>query len=179
MVTPRVPVNGDVLRWARRRAGLTEEEAAHAINVSTARVLEWETPGDKAARSYPTLAQLRNLASHYRQTVATFLLLEPPAEAEEDATRPPDFRRRRADDRVPLRVLAEMDKAAERRKVFVELANPEPAPLPYTTLGDLQAATLVLRDKLGVTLREQLAWPRDQAFRHWVEHVERMGILIF
>src|SRR5665647_2068799 len=100
MATPRVPVNGVVLQWARKRAGMSEEEAAHAVNVSVDRLRTWESTGEKDERSYPTLAQLRHLAARYRQTLATFLLPEPPVEVEGDATRPPDFRRRNRDERV-------------------------------------------------------------------------------
>lgn len=166
-----------MLVWARDRLGMTVEEAAHTINVSPARLQTWESTGEKAPRDYPTLAQLRTIAAKYRQTIAFFLLAEPPAV--EDSTRPPDFRRRRPDDRLPLRVLAELDKAAERRTVFVDLADPEPADLPYSPLGDLQAATTVLRDRLGVTLRDQLGGKRPHAFRNWVEHVEHAGVLVF
>ena len=177
VVTPRVPANAAMLIWARDRLGMTTEEAAHAINISEARLQTWETPGRKAPKDYPTLAQLRTVAAKYRQTLAFFLLEEPPAV--EDATRPPDFRRRRPDDRLPLRVLAELDKAAERRAVFVDLADPEPADLPYSPLSDLQSATTVLRDRLGVTLRDQLGWKRQHAFRNWVEHLEHVGVLVF
>lgn len=178
MTTPRVPVNGAVLEWARRRAGMSLEEAAHGV-VTAARLASWETTGETDQRSYPTLAQLRRLAARYRQTLAFFLAPEPPAEPATDATRPPDFRRRRPEDRVPLRVLAELDKAAERREVFVDLAQPEPADLPYSPLGDLQAATTILRDRLGVTLRDQLGWRREHALREWIERVERTGVLVF
>lgn len=179
MTTPRVPVNGDLLQWARRRAGMTLEEAAHGI-VPVARLAMWETTADDGdAHAHPTLAQLRQLARRYRQTLAFLLAPEPPAEPAEDATRPPDFRRRRPDDRLPLRVLAELDKASERREVFVNLARPEAADLPYSPLSDLQAAAVVFRDRLGVTLRDQLAWKRDNALREWIDRVERAGILVF
>lgn len=177
VATPRVPVNGAILRWSRERLGLTVEEAAHSFNVRPERLQTWESTGAKDPKDHPTLAQLRTVAGRYRQTLAFFLLPEPPAV--EDATRPPDFRRRHPDDRLPLRVLAELDKAAERREVYVDLASPETADLPHSPLNDLQAATTVLRDRLGVTLREQLSWQRAHAFRNWVDHVERAGVLVF
>lgn len=179
MPTPRVPATPEVLAWARHRLGLTVEEAAHKLNVRPDRVVAWERPAPKGDRDYPTLAQLRALGRAYRRTVAFFLMPEAPAEPEADATRPPDFRRRRPDDRVPLRVLNELDKAAERRQVYIDLANPEPADLPFATLTDLQSATIVLRDRLGVMLRDQMRWQRQHAFRHWVDHVERLGVLVF
>lgn len=175
--TPRVPVNPLMLKWARERMDIDVEDAAQRLNTRPDRVVVWEHPGEKPDRDYPTIAQLRRLAALYRQTLAFFFRAEPPEPPA--AERPPDFRRRGDDDRLPLRLLQEIDKAAERRSVYVDLAGPEPADLPYSDLADVAVAAMLMRNKLGITLRDQQRWKQDQALRHWVERAEALGVLVF
>lgn len=178
--TPRVPATPAVLKWARERLGLSIEDAARAVNVSPDRVTIWETPGPKRDRDLPTLAQLRVLARKYRQTVAFLMAPEPPPEEEDREARPPDFRRRFPDEPVPHQVLTELDRAVERRDIYLDLADPTPADLPYATLSDLQSATTILRDKLGVDLARQRQWSESENFlRYWIDAVESTGVLVF
>jgi len=178
--TPRVPATPAVLKWARERLGLSVEEAAHAVGVRPDRVVVWETPGPKRDRELPTLAQARVLARKYRQTVAFLMAPEPPPEGEDRAARPPDFRRRFPDEPVPHEVLAELDRAAERRDIYLDLADPPEANLPYTPLSDLQSATAILRETLGVDVARQTRWTASENFlKYWIDAVEATGVLVF
>lgn len=171
--TPRVPVNGDVLQWARARMNLTVDQAASRLSTTPERLAAWE---DQTAQ--PTLAQLRRAAALYRQTVAFFLRGAPPAI--DEATRPPDFRIRQAGDAgLSLRLTAEIEKANERRRVFLDLTGPEPAGLPALTSEDPEEAARSMRQTLGVGVDTQQGWAATGAFRHWVDRLERLGILIF
>lgn len=170
--TPRVPVNGRMLVWARERLGLDLADAAPRLNVSAARLASWE-----GNDSQPTLAQLRNAASLYRQTVAFFLRQDPPQV--DEATRPPDFRTRQGSGYIPLRLMAEIDKAAERREVFLRLTDVEASSLPVSDLEDTATAASQLRALLGVTVNAQQHWPQQTAFRQWTDYIERLGVLVF
>lgn len=55
-----LPVNSDVLIWARERCGLSVEEAATNLKVRTDSVIAWEE-----GKSTPTPAQVRRLAKAY------------------------------------------------------------------------------------------------------------------
>ena len=173
--TPRVPVNGRMLAWARDRMGLDVGEAAASLKMPVERLASWEGSDAK-----PTLAQLRKVAALYRQTVAFFLREDPPPI--DQATRPPDFRARRPQGRkqsIPLRLMAEIDKAAERREVFVRLTDVDAAALPESDLRDTGAAAGQMRQLLGVSIASQQEWQKDGAFRRWTAHLERLGILVF
>lgn len=180
VVTPRVPATPAVLKWARARLGLSVAAAARVAGVPPARIEVWETPGPKREGDLPTLAQLRQLAKKYRQTVAFLMAPEPPPEEEDRAARPPDFRRRHPEQPVPYAVLTELDRAAERRQVYLELADPAPAALPYTPLSDLQSATAILRDHLGVDVRRQMRWSTSEnTLKYWIDAIEQAGVLVF
>jgi len=59
-----IPVNKDIITWARKRAGLSLAEAAEKF----ARIEEWETP-DGAFPSYP---QLEKMADEFKVPIAVF-----------------------------------------------------------------------------------------------------------
>jgi transcriptional regulator with XRE-family HTH domain len=78
-----LPVQGQVLKWARKFRGLTEQQAAETLGVSVAELKKYES-GKLAV----TLGVFENFASKYRLPQATLFRLTPPEEP-----RPPtDFR---------------------------------------------------------------------------------------
>lgn len=68
-------VTPSVMRWARERAKLTLEEAAHRIGRPTEEIEAWEK-----GEARPSLAQARNASEAYRRSLAVFYLPEPPEE---------------------------------------------------------------------------------------------------
>ena len=78
-----IPVNPDILVWARETAGLTLQEAATKINI-VKRSLERIEKGEKA----PSHAMLHRMAEKYRRPLLTFYLENIPSEANYGA----DFR---------------------------------------------------------------------------------------
>jgi len=96
MVTKDIPVNHNILVWARKEANLSPGRAAIKADIkdlkargekeglsSTLRLERWEE-GIEA----PTFSQLEKLAKAYRRPVLTFFLPEPPIKQ----TRLQDFR---------------------------------------------------------------------------------------
>ena len=64
-----IPVNPQMVAWARNRAGLTIGEAAEKFT----HVAAWE-----AGTSFPTYPQLERLADEFKLPVAAFFFPEPP-----------------------------------------------------------------------------------------------------
>ena len=67
----RVPVNPELLRWARERSGLAPEDLATKVK----RLPEWE-----AGETYPTLKQIEAFARAVHVPVGYLFLAEPPKE---------------------------------------------------------------------------------------------------
>lgn len=81
----RIPINGDVLRWARERQNYDIEDAADWLNVRPDRVAAWEA-GERA----PTVKQARKLAARYDRPFLEFFAREIPDVPETELV--PDFR---------------------------------------------------------------------------------------
>ena len=75
----RVPVNPELLRWARKRSGLAPEDLATKFK----RLPEWED-----GETHPTLKQIEAFARAVHVPVGYLFLAEPP----EEAVPVPDFR---------------------------------------------------------------------------------------
>jgi Zn-dependent peptidase ImmA (M78 family)/DNA-binding XRE family transcriptional regulator len=82
---PRLPFNGELLRWAREWRGRTIEDAARKVNTSPANVEAWER-----GASVPSVRQARMLASFYDRAFLEFFLDEPPPVQKSELV--PDFR---------------------------------------------------------------------------------------
>ena len=71
----QITLQPEVLRWARDRAGLSQEELAKKIPVSLARVTEWEETGKIS------IAQADKLAAKTHTPLGYLYLSEPPDES--------------------------------------------------------------------------------------------------
>jgi Zn-dependent peptidase ImmA (M78 family) len=151
---------------------------AKRLNIKLERLLAWER-GDLK----PTVRQAQNLAKFYRRPFGIFFLPEPPALPPLAAeyrrlpgVRPgiesPEFR-------LALRVMS------QRREVALELSEELGVPVEdFHFSAHLSESTAAvgarLRETLGITTDEQLAWTSDwQAWRRWREAVESAGVLVF
>ena len=148
------------------------------MNVKLERLLAWER-GDLK----PTVRQAQDLAKVYHRTFGVFFLPEPPilpplaAEYRRlPGIRPgvesPEFR-------LALRVMS------QRREVALELSEELGTHVEdFNFTAHLSESTAAvgtrLREALGVTADEQLAWTSDwQAWRRWREAVETASVLVF
>jgi DNA-binding transcriptional regulator YiaG len=68
-------VNPEVLKWARKRMGLSPEDLESIANISANDIRAWEGQGEP-----PTLANLEDLAEVYDCPVGYFFLDAPPDE---------------------------------------------------------------------------------------------------
>ena len=168
----------ELLVWARKSAGYTQEQAAKRAAVPVARLQGWE-----AGTRRPTVNQLRKLANLYKRPLAVFYLPTPP----KDFKPLHDYRRlpgeiagiespqlrlavRYAHDRrlAALEMTRALGERYQRLSLMAEMAE-----APETLAAKL-------RQVLGVSIEEQLSWPdRYSALHGWREALERLGILVF
>ena len=66
-------ITPEVIKWARKPARYSIEDAAKHLNVSVNIINEWET-----GYSFPTINQAEKLAKYYKKTFAVFFLPEVP-----------------------------------------------------------------------------------------------------
>jgi len=175
----RAPVAPPVLAWARETAGLTQDEAAAVLSVSSTVIEKWEN-GD----AHPTFGQLRTIADKYRRPLATFLLREPP---EEVPATPQDFRHLSGG--VPparsAALVAHIRAAQTRREqaldLYEELGEQPPSFTLAATLSEsVETVASRMRDYLSVTLDDQKKWRTPEvALTAWKEAFEAKGVLVF
>jgi Zn-dependent peptidase ImmA (M78 family) len=171
-----IAVNGDVITWARERAGLTPEEAAHKFP----KIAAWEA--GTASPSYP---QLESMADEFRIPVAVFFFPERPnvPRIEESFRTLPDTEFAR----LPRRIQFLLRKAKAFQVGLYELTqgrNPaerlitRDAEFTLRMSPDTMAAWV--RDYLGVSLAQQTAWrDADEALKEWRQALHRVGIFVF
>lgn len=184
MASVRAPATGELLSWARRQVGLSQEQVAKRLNKKPEAIEQWEEGVQR-----PTLNQLRALAAMYRRTPAFFFLQEPPEGA--GIERPPDFRAHGGSDLSPS-ILREIAKADERRKYFIDLTEGDDSrdldsrrafhlragPTDLSTHLDKVAQGI--RKRLDVSVEQQMSWPNySKALSGWIRAVERVGVLVF
>ena len=90
----RIPVNPEVLIWARTTADLDLDAAASRIGVKPERLRSYE-----AGEQDPTINQIRGLAAAYHRPLAAMFLPEPLTDEVRD--RLPDYRRAQVQTEAP------------------------------------------------------------------------------
>lgn len=178
----RANINPEVLSWARKSAGYSQEEAARKLRIKPERYQAWEVAGDETR---PTIKQLRRIAKLFRRPVSVFYLAEPP----EGFMPMRDFRRLPGEglQRYSPQLLYEMELAQQRRELALELYSDFGEELPAFTLTatlteDPEEVGKRIRQALGVTLEEQVQWRRNDPlgpFKAWRYAMEAQHILVF
>jgi Zn-dependent peptidase ImmA (M78 family) len=176
-----VPINKEVLVWARKQRGLSAEDAAKRLNMPVGDLLELEG----GARP-PTLGVLERIASGYRLPLVTLLMPAPLPEADRAAFQ--DFRAfegHPAGKLAPETVLA-IEEAYTDLELMGDLKEAAPqlfgVPLvpPYTLSDDPVSVAASERERLAVTTAAQFAWSNDrEAFLRWRELAEAQGVFVY
>ncbi len=177
----QIPVNPDVLRWARETLRLSQEEVAQRMKKTISDIKAWER-GEAA----PTYIQLECLAYEiYRRPIALFFFPEIPEEEAVERT----FRTLPEQElqRMPSRILYLLRRAKVFQLNLVELYDGM-NPANRQILRDLNFAPSVavtemaqqVRSYLGVTLGDQQSWgDADDALKRWRTVLEDHGVFVF
>lgn len=158
---PELPINPDVLVWARKRMGLSEDEAAARVPVKVERLVAWE---DKEAS--PTINQARKLAKIYGRPFLEFFAAEIPVI--EDVALAPDYRLHR-DTPTPKdeAMRADIQAWAETQRLnaldLLDMLGDPPSGLPQglasTVDEPTESAAERAREAIGFTIHEQIDLP--------------------
>lgn len=179
----KVPVNRDMLIWAREDAGYEIEDLPQYLkNVS-----KWESGEDK-----PTWNDLRKLANKYKRPSVFFLRSHPPKDDEEDFK---DYRtsiQHDFDESPELKL--EIRKAKYRRDAFINIQKEMGLVISSFSRykfesNDYLTFAQKMREIVGVDIETQKSWtlnlngkrdPNHSRFLdEWKEKVAELGILIF
>jgi Zn-dependent peptidase ImmA (M78 family) len=171
-------VKPELLAWARKSAGFDVAQAATKAKIEVEVLEGWEK-GEAA----PTLAQLRTLGEVYKRPIAIFFLAEPPLtfDAQREFRRLPGIP---AGKESPGLRLA-LRNAVFKRDAALELYRLTGDPLPgigavLHPAMDAEEAGAYLRQLLGVTWSQQLAWSNaHEALGAWRAAIEAQGVLVF
>ena len=176
-----IPVNSQVLRWARTSLGLSQEEVAQRINKKATEVDAWER-----GETSPTYIQLEKLAYYiYKRPIALFFFPEVP----EEDTIEQEFRTLPEDElsNIPPRMRYLLRKARVLQLNLAELYGGV-NPAKRRILHDLDFAPSVaaidmakqVRTYLGIELTQQQAWRNtEDALKHWRDVLEECGVFVF
>lgn len=173
-----VPINPELLVWARETTGYPLEAAAAKLAIKPEKLSEIE-----AGKIAPSFALLKKAADIYKRPLAVFFLEHAPE-------RQPAVHDFRLQPGVMLRPYAphlnnEIRQARLRRDDALELAQTleEPAPaFTHRATADEapEAVAARVRALLGITLEQQHKFRRNEdALKAWKSAVEALSVLVF
>ena len=183
----RVPqVNPDILRWARKTAGLTLEDAVGRLSIRDARgtvavdrLKELET-----GETVPTRAMLSKIAKQYRRPLLTFYLAQPPRRG----NRGRDFRAPAANRSGREEALLDaLVRNVHARQGLLRSAmlDDDDDMVPLSFVGsatiDIPVERLIgsIRATLGLQVNDlRAARNPDGAFRLLRSHAEQAGVFV-
>ena len=178
---PKLPINKEVLVWARTSIGLSREEVARKFKKTEKEIEEWE-----AGISSPTFRQLERLAFEiYKRPLAVFFFPDIP---KEDT---PKTEFRTLPDTIINELPVEIIKLYRRAKLYQlyleELFEGEKAVekslldiFSITDETNIDALIQEIRKVLKITIDEQSNWKStEEAFKNWRTVFEANGIFVF
>ena len=167
-----------VLRWARETAGMSVEEAAHALDTTSTRIIAVE-----AGKEQPSRPLLLRMSKQYRRSLLTFYLAEPPRRGERGQdfrTLPPEHS---VEDDAVLDALIRDIMARQGLVRSIVEDEEESGPLKFVGSRKMQdgIASMVeaIRDTLRISLTEYRAQSDyDSAFDLVRQRAEDAGIFV-
>lgn len=169
----RIPVKPELLRWARERSALTQEDLAAKFS----KLPEWEN-----GNTHPTLKQIEAFARAVHAPVGYLFLAEPP----EELVPIPDFRTfaGRPVTRPSPNLLDTIYICQERQSWYREFAwvTQQPA-LPFVGSATVKFSPEWIASRMRETLGFDLAARRGcptwtEALRLFIRQVEDAGVLV-
>ncbi|HEY44939.1 MAG TPA: ImmA/IrrE family metallo-endopeptidase [Anaerolineae bacterium] len=174
-------VNPEILRWAREKAGYSQEEVARSLKKDIEDINKWET-----GQSLPTYNQLEKLAySLYKRPIAVFFFPEPPEEPDprQSFRTLPDFE---IDSLLPDTRHALREARAMQLNLYELLDGINPSEriifrdLQFAVGRDASSEAKIARDYLGIALGDQFSWRSTSiALDAWRDAVQNVGVFVF
>ncbi len=169
----RAPVNPELLRWARERAGFARDDLAAKFK----KLPEWED-----GQTQPTLKQVEAFACAVHAPVGYLFLAEPP----EETVPIPDFRTfaGHAFTRPSPNLLDTIYACQERQSWYRDFARVAGEPdLDFVGSASVRTSPDLVAAQIRETLRFELAARREcptwtDALRLFIRHAEEAGALV-
>jgi len=171
-------INPQMLKWARKRSGLSVEDLAERIDKTPHEVSRWED-----GKGSPTYACLEDLAyRHFKVPLAVFFFPEPPA------TEDPVRKFRRLPDYELARLSTDTLHTIRLAQAFQDsLGELTSGPTDKHILKEIEPkhlSTLQLaksaRDYLGISVDAQFRFvSSESAFKAWRHVLEEAGVYTF
>lgn len=180
-MSDKLPINKDILVWARTSLGLSIADVAAKLKREEAEITAWESGVQS-----PTYIQLEKLAySVYKRPVAVFFFPDIPKEASPKT----DFRTLPDTEieNLPAQIIKIYRKAKTFQFNLAELYdNQKPVEnsileaITLTERSSIDTIATQIRQYLNVSIDEQFGWQStDEAFKAWRQKLEKFGIFIF
>ena len=179
-------VNPDILRWARKTAGLTLEDAVGKLSIKDARgtVATDRLRALETGETAPTRPLLSRMAKQYRRPLLTFYLAQPPRRGDWGR----DFRAPAVDrsgrEEALLNALVR-NVQARQGLLRSAMLDDDDGIVPFSFPGSATINTPVerlvrsIRDALGLQLSDfRAARNPDEAFRLLRSHTEQAGVFV-
>jgi Zn-dependent peptidase ImmA (M78 family)/transcriptional regulator with XRE-family HTH domain len=171
-----IPVNPQIIAWARKRAGFSDEEATRKFP----KIAAWE-----AGEALPSYPQLELMAEAFRVPIAVFFFPQPPdvPPIGETFRTLPDTEF----EQLPRRIQQLLRKAKAFQLGLYELCqgrNPADrlitSEVEFTARMSVDTMAARVRSYLGVSLEQQSAWrTAEDALKQWRDALYRVGIFVF
>jgi len=171
-----LPINPEIVQWARKRAGFSIEDASRNFK----KIVAWED-----GTASPTYSQLEQMAEKFKCPVAVFFFPNPP----DLPTVEKSFRTLTAEDfaTIPRTVRTFLRKGQAMQINLAELNDGKnQAPqlitrdLQFTTNTSLEEIATTVRNYLGISLEQQARWRSvEQALDAWREAFAQVGVFVF
>jgi len=175
-----VPVNPEVLVWAREERRLDRKAAAELLGISPHELYSFEI-----GENLPSLTMLRRIAEKYEITFGALLMPQPLPRS----TRPVinDFRTHGgAAPEIGHQLMVELEDVNQLIDGLVELRDADPVPftereLPRLLLSDsIPIVAVSERQRVGVTVLEQIGWDSpSHGFQRWRSVIENQGVFVY
>jgi Zn-dependent peptidase ImmA (M78 family) len=176
MPSKTIPITPSVLTWARKRAGLSLDDARQTFKPIAA----WES-----GESFPTYPQLEKLSDTLKVPVAVFFFPEPPDLPSIGET----FRTLGFEqfERIPSRIRLLLRKARTFQMGLDELNNGRnPAErlitrdLSFDPRTSVDTIARQVREYLAIPIEQQFSWPDETvALEHWRTALVKAGVYVF
>jgi Zn-dependent peptidase ImmA (M78 family)/DNA-binding XRE family transcriptional regulator len=172
-----VAITGKVFRWARERAGFSDEKLAKRVHAKPERIRAWET-----GKEYPNFQQVRKLASVLSIPLGYLFLSQPPKITIPIA----DFRTLTGKEKAEISVDLQsvLDDALRKRDWYQEWRQQEGVePLAFVGKFSIRSKPADIVEDMRQVLEiaqgfaaDMKAW--DHHLREFIKKVEGAGILV-
>jgi Zn-dependent peptidase ImmA (M78 family) len=175
-----IPVNPEVLKWARSQRGLTPKQAAELLDISVSELADYES-----GSRHPTLGTLQDMSAKYQINYVSLFMPQPPPGGP-----PPlkDYRTRKGHEPkdLSLDTRVAIQEIIDTLEAFGDLRADSPelfASIPLDTIHKGEGATELAhrqRKDFRISVTAQQRWPSDVTARNaWRNAVERRGVFVY